>query len=324
MPSSRRAIARCGRRATTRRWSRRSCCRWARGSSRRAASRPGMRVLDVAAGTGNASLPAAQPGADVTASDLTPELLDAGRRRADAAGVDARVGRGRRRAPAVRRRVLRRRHVLDRRDVRAPPPGRPPTSSSRVCRPGGTIGLLSWTPGGHDRRALPDDGAVRAAAAARRAAPAAVGQRGAPGRAVRRPRRLRHAAARRPRGHGLRAPARLRRALQGALRPDHRRPGERARATAARRSSRRRSIASATSGTAARPSGRASSWSTCSPSARAPDHGTPLAALVPRKQDRRSDRGAVVQAPGPDRSLAHYWRDGGELRAGRRRCATRR
>ncbi len=41
---------------------------------------PGQRVLDVAAGTGNASLPAAARGATVTASDLTPELLEAGRR----------------------------------------------------------------------------------------------------------------------------------------------------------------------------------------------------------------------------------------------------
>src|SRR5260370_40265599 len=49
---------------------------------------PGMRVLDVAAGTGNASLPAAQRGASVTASDLTPELLDAGRRRAEAEGLE--------------------------------------------------------------------------------------------------------------------------------------------------------------------------------------------------------------------------------------------
>src|SRR3954465_946553 len=49
---------------------------------------PGMRVLDVAAGTGNASIPAAQAGADVTASDLTPELLEAGRRRAQAEGVE--------------------------------------------------------------------------------------------------------------------------------------------------------------------------------------------------------------------------------------------
>src|SRR4051812_35591347 len=43
---------------------------------------PGMRVLDVAAGTGNASIPAAQRGAAVTASDLTPELFEAGRSRA--------------------------------------------------------------------------------------------------------------------------------------------------------------------------------------------------------------------------------------------------
>ncbi len=48
---------------------------------------PGTRVLDVAAGTGNASVVAAQRGADVVASDLVPELLEAGQRRADAAGV---------------------------------------------------------------------------------------------------------------------------------------------------------------------------------------------------------------------------------------------
>ncbi len=41
----------------------------------------GVRVLDVAAGTGNASIPAAQRGARVTASDLTPHLLAAGSRR---------------------------------------------------------------------------------------------------------------------------------------------------------------------------------------------------------------------------------------------------
>ena len=50
---------------------------------------PGMRVLDVAAGTGNASLPAAGAGAHVVASDLTPELLEAGRRRAEAAGLSS-------------------------------------------------------------------------------------------------------------------------------------------------------------------------------------------------------------------------------------------
>src|ERR671917_2380251 len=49
---------------------------------------PGMRVLDVAAGTGNAAIRAAQRGADVTASDLTPELLEAGRRVAQANGLE--------------------------------------------------------------------------------------------------------------------------------------------------------------------------------------------------------------------------------------------
>src|SRR4051794_22557152 len=49
---------------------------------------PGRRVLDVAAGTGNASIPAAQRGAQVTASDLTPELLAAGGERARVAGVE--------------------------------------------------------------------------------------------------------------------------------------------------------------------------------------------------------------------------------------------
>jgi SAM-dependent methyltransferase len=49
--------------------------------------RPGQRVLDVAAGSGATSIPAALAGGDVVASDLTPELLDAGREAAQAAGV---------------------------------------------------------------------------------------------------------------------------------------------------------------------------------------------------------------------------------------------
>ena len=57
--------------------------------------RAGQAVLDVAAGTGNASIPAARAGAAVTASDLTPELLEAGRRRAEAEGVDRAARRGR-------------------------------------------------------------------------------------------------------------------------------------------------------------------------------------------------------------------------------------
>ena len=48
----------------------------------------GERLLDVAAGDGNVAIPAALRGARVTASDLVPQLLDAGRARADVAGAD--------------------------------------------------------------------------------------------------------------------------------------------------------------------------------------------------------------------------------------------
>jgi SAM-dependent methyltransferase len=108
---------------------------------------PGMRVLDVAAGTGNASIPAAKAGASVTASDLTPDLLEAGRGRAEAEGLDLEWAEadaenlpfddesfdvvmssiGAMFAP----------HHQDVADELV-----------RVCRPGGTIGLLSWTPEG--------------------------------------------------------------------------------------------------------------------------------------------------------------------------------
>ena len=48
----------------------------------------GQHVLDVAAGTGNAALPAARTGADVVASDITQALLDTGRATAEADGLD--------------------------------------------------------------------------------------------------------------------------------------------------------------------------------------------------------------------------------------------
>jgi SAM-dependent methyltransferase len=49
---------------------------------------PGSDVLDVAAGSGNAAIPAASAGARVTALDLVPELLAAGESYAEAAGVE--------------------------------------------------------------------------------------------------------------------------------------------------------------------------------------------------------------------------------------------
>src|SRR5512147_820863 len=52
--------------------------------------RAGSRVLDVAAGNGNASLAAARHWCDVTSTDYVPELLDAGRRRAEAEALPIR------------------------------------------------------------------------------------------------------------------------------------------------------------------------------------------------------------------------------------------
>lgn len=49
--------------------------------------RPGTRVLDVAAGNGNFAIAAAARGAEVTACDLTPRMVEMGRARSGAAGV---------------------------------------------------------------------------------------------------------------------------------------------------------------------------------------------------------------------------------------------
>jgi SAM-dependent methyltransferase len=108
---------------------------------------PDMTVLDVAAGTGNASLPAAQAGADVTASDLTPELLEAGRRRAEAEGLTLTWAE----ADAEHLPFDDESFDVVMSSIGAmfaPHHQEVADELVRVCKPGGKIALLSWTPEG--------------------------------------------------------------------------------------------------------------------------------------------------------------------------------
>ncbi|RYY45991.1 MAG: class I SAM-dependent methyltransferase [Actinomycetales bacterium] len=107
----------------------------------------GQRVLDVGAGTGNAAIPAALTGADVVASDLTPELLAVGERIAAERG--ARLQWIEADAQALPFEDAEFDTVLSCVGVMfAPFHERAASELLRVCRPGGTIGLLSWTPEG--------------------------------------------------------------------------------------------------------------------------------------------------------------------------------
>ncbi|MEU8656552.1 class I SAM-dependent methyltransferase [Actinoplanes philippinensis] len=105
---------------------------------------PGQRVLDVAAGTGNAAVAAARTGATVTASDLTPELLAVGEKtspvgltwtEADAEDLPFET--------AAFDTVISCIGVMF-----APFHTAAAGELLRVCRPGGTIGLANWTPEG--------------------------------------------------------------------------------------------------------------------------------------------------------------------------------
>lgn len=112
----------------------------------------GQRVLDVAAGSGNATFPAVRAGAEVVASDLTPALLDAGAERAEQILTAAERTRLTWREADV--------EALPFEDASfdalvscvgvmfAPHHQRAADEMLRVCRPGGTIALLSWTPTG--------------------------------------------------------------------------------------------------------------------------------------------------------------------------------
>lgn len=107
----------------------------------------GQRVLDIAAGSGNAAIPAAQAGADVVASDLTPELLDVGRARADELGLQLEW----RQADAEALPFAEGEFDVALSTVGimfAPHHEASARELLRVVRPGGHIGLINWTPEG--------------------------------------------------------------------------------------------------------------------------------------------------------------------------------
>jgi len=108
---------------------------------------PGVRVLDVAAGSGNATIPAALTGASVVACDLTPELFDSGRERAALHGVEVEWHEAD--AEALPFADGEFDVVLSCVGVMfAPHHQAAADEMARVCRPGGTIGLVNWTPEG--------------------------------------------------------------------------------------------------------------------------------------------------------------------------------
>ena len=107
----------------------------------------GQRVLDVAAGSGNVAIRAAQAGAEVVASDITPENLEAGRKEADNLGLALEWVEADAQALPF---------DVDEFDVVAssfgaifaPDHQKVANELLRVCRPGGTIGLTAFPPGG--------------------------------------------------------------------------------------------------------------------------------------------------------------------------------
>ncbi|TML19083.1 MAG: class I SAM-dependent methyltransferase [Actinobacteria bacterium] len=107
----------------------------------------GWRVLDVAAGNGNAALAAARRGCAVTATDYVGALLDGARRRAEAEGldIDTRVADAENLPfdDSAFDAVLSTFGVMF-----VPDPQRAAAEMVRVCRPGGLIGLANWTPDG--------------------------------------------------------------------------------------------------------------------------------------------------------------------------------
>ena len=119
----------------------------------RAGVSEGQDLLDVGTGSGNVAVPAAGRGARVTGADITPELMEMGRERAAAEGVEVNWVEGDAGAltfPDESFDV-----VLSVFGCMFAPDHRAAANELvRVCRPGGTIGVCAWTPEGLNGRLL--------------------------------------------------------------------------------------------------------------------------------------------------------------------------
>jgi ubiquinone/menaquinone biosynthesis C-methylase UbiE len=107
----------------------------------------GQEVLDVAAGTGNVAVLAAREGAAVVASDLSPHMLELGRERTRGEGLDVEwVEADAEDLPFEDGRFDCVTSVFG--AMFAPRPERVAGELFRVARPGGTVGMATWPPGG--------------------------------------------------------------------------------------------------------------------------------------------------------------------------------
>jgi SAM-dependent methyltransferase len=113
----------------------------------RAGVEPGMDVLDLACGSGNATLPAARRGARVTGLDFAPGLLDIARERAADAMVEIDFVEGDAQElpfedASFDRVISTFGHMF------APDHKRTASEMKRVLRPGGAIAVACWAPDG--------------------------------------------------------------------------------------------------------------------------------------------------------------------------------
>ena len=106
----------------------------------------GERVLDVAAGNGNATLAAARRWCDVTSSDYVPALLERGRVRAGAEGLPVKFEQAD--AENLPYQDASFDVVMSTFGVMfTPDQDKAAAEMARTCKPGGRIGLANWTPG---------------------------------------------------------------------------------------------------------------------------------------------------------------------------------